>query len=72
MHRKLSSIFECILPNRVEVIYFSECAFVIDVLDSMTLLGNVHILCIICDMVLEPCETSLTKFISYVTLIYTE
>jgi hypothetical protein len=42
----------------VEVIYFSECAFVIDDLDFMTLLGNVHILCIVCDVVLEPYETS--------------
>jgi hypothetical protein len=45
-------------PSRVQVIYFSECAFVINDLDCMTLLGNAHILCIICDMVLEPYETS--------------
>jgi hypothetical protein len=52
-------------PTRVEVIYFLECAFMIGDLDCMTLLGNVHILCIIASefrligtKVLEPYETS--------------
>jgi hypothetical protein len=61
----LSSIFEWIPHSRVEVIYFSECAFVIDDLDCMTLLGNIHILCIISSQLrlngtkfLEPYETS--------------
>jgi hypothetical protein len=31
----------------IEVIYFSQCAFLIGDLDCMTLLCNVHILCII-------------------------
>jgi hypothetical protein len=31
----------------IEVIYFLKCAFVIGDLDCMTLLNNVHILCII-------------------------
>jgi hypothetical protein len=31
----------------IKVIYFLECAFVIGDLDCMTLLNNVHILCII-------------------------
>jgi hypothetical protein len=51
---------------RVEVIYFSECAFMIGDLDCMTLLGTVHILCIIASefrlidtKVLEPYETSM-------------
>jgi hypothetical protein len=48
----------------VEVIYFSKCAFLVGDLDRMTLLGNVHILCIIASefrligtKVLEPYET---------------
>jgi hypothetical protein len=57
-------------PSRIEVIYFSKCAFVIDDLNCMILLGSVHILYIICDMILEPYETSLTKLISYATQIY--
>jgi hypothetical protein len=31
----------------VEAIYFVECAFLIDDLNHMTLLGHVHVLCII-------------------------
>jgi hypothetical protein len=55
----------------VEVIYFLKCAFVIDDLDCITLLDNVRILCIIyATWCLEPYETSLTKFMSYATLIY--
>jgi hypothetical protein len=34
-------------PTRVEVIYFLKCAFLIRDLDCMSLLGNIHILCII-------------------------
>jgi hypothetical protein len=43
---RLDSIFEWILPTRVEVIYFLECAFLIGDLNCMPLLGNVHVLCI--------------------------
>jgi hypothetical protein len=56
MHHRLSSVFEWIPTSRVKVI-FLNVHFVIDVLDYITLLANVHILCIICDMVLEPYET---------------
>jgi hypothetical protein len=31
----------------IEVIYFSQCVFLIGDLNCMTLLGDVHILCII-------------------------
>jgi hypothetical protein len=58
MHYRLSSIFKEIPLSNVEIIYFSECAFVIDDLDCMTQLDNVHILCIICNMILEAYETS--------------
>jgi hypothetical protein len=64
MHRRLGAIFEWIPPTRVELIYFLECVFVIGDLDCMTLLSNVHILCIIASEfrligtnVLEPYET---------------
>jgi hypothetical protein len=51
-------------PTRHEVMYFLEPAFFIVDLDYMTLLDNVHILCIIASefmlngtKVLEPYET---------------
>jgi hypothetical protein len=56
-------------PSRVEVIYFLECAVVIDNLDCMTLLANVHIFCITVSQFrligikfLEPYETSKLQF----------